>query len=218
MSVELTYFNMSGLGEPVRVMLSYGEIPFTDKRVSKDEWASMKSEMTFGQMPRLLIDGLELYQSRAICRYIAGKLNLRGKTDKAAAMADMWVDAIDDARSMIARVYYQPDSEERTINMDKMKNVDFPRVLSIFEKELEKNGTTFLVGNEVSWADIMLFGYLSYIGELLRTTGSDLLSAYPRLTAIYSTILSNPGIQKYLANRPASPADMRVLFDLAFRY
>ncbi|KAF6197963.1 hypothetical protein GE061_007706 [Apolygus lucorum] len=192
-------------------MLSYGEIPFTDRRVNKEEWAKIKPETKFGQLPRLCIDGIELYQSRAICRYIASKLNLRGKNDKAAALTDMWVDCLDDIRSMITRFYYGPDSEERTKNMENLKNVQVKSVLSSIEKVLEKDGTTFLTGDEVTWADVMLFAYFTYIGELLHTP--DILSPFPRLSAIFSTIKKSPGIQKFLANRTPSPPDMRALFD-----
>jgi len=41
-SYKLTYFNVAGLGEPIRYLLSYGKIPFEDVRVTREEWASRK--------------------------------------------------------------------------------------------------------------------------------------------------------------------------------
>ena len=35
-------------------------------------------QLTFGQLPLLQIDGLELVQSHAICRYLAKRANLMG--------------------------------------------------------------------------------------------------------------------------------------------
>lgn len=42
-SYKLTYFNITGLGEPIRYLLSYGGVDFEDKRVSFDEWPALKS-------------------------------------------------------------------------------------------------------------------------------------------------------------------------------
>lgn len=39
---KLTYFNLTGLGEPIRLMLAYGNIKYEDCRLTKEEWASMK--------------------------------------------------------------------------------------------------------------------------------------------------------------------------------
>ncbi|BES99837.1 Glutathione [Nesidiocoris tenuis] len=212
MKAELTYFDMSGLGEPVRVMLSYGNIPFDDIRLSKEKWADIKKETKFGQLPRLRIDGLELYQSRAICRYIATKIGLRSADAKEAALTDMWVDTFDDVRFMVVRWYYQEDSQERTENLENLKTKALTDVLSVFEKTLETENAEYFVNNKLSWADVMLFGYLFYIADLLHTSGEEILAKHSRLSKLYGEIKNSPGVQNWLKIRPQSPPDMRVLF------
>lgn len=41
-SVQLTYFNLKDIGEPIRLLLAYGGIEFKDVRVSDEEWPQMK--------------------------------------------------------------------------------------------------------------------------------------------------------------------------------
>ena len=69
-SVELLYFNISGLGEPIRLALTLAGQPFVDRRVSFDEFQQLKPTLRFGQVPCLVVDGVELFQSAAILRYV----------------------------------------------------------------------------------------------------------------------------------------------------
>lgn len=38
----LTYFNGEGLGEAIRLLLSYGKVDFIDKRIEVEEWSKIK--------------------------------------------------------------------------------------------------------------------------------------------------------------------------------
>jgi hypothetical protein len=39
---KLTYFNVKGLGEPIRFLLSYGGVEFEDHRLEGEEWPKLK--------------------------------------------------------------------------------------------------------------------------------------------------------------------------------
>lgn len=43
-SYKLVYFNVMGLGEPIRFLLSYGGVEFEDVRIthSSEDWSNMK--------------------------------------------------------------------------------------------------------------------------------------------------------------------------------
>ncbi|XP_025408612.1 glutathione S-transferase-like isoform X2 [Sipha flava] len=41
-SYKLTYFNVTGLGEPIRFLLSYLNIDFEDVRFELEQWPSIK--------------------------------------------------------------------------------------------------------------------------------------------------------------------------------
>jgi hypothetical protein len=39
---RLTYFDVRGLGEPIRMIFQYEGVPFNDVRLSMEEWAEFK--------------------------------------------------------------------------------------------------------------------------------------------------------------------------------
>lgn len=79
---KLTYFDLSGLGEQIRFILSYGRLEFEDVRLPRSDWDLLKPKIAppLGQLPILEVDGLVLYQSGAIMKYLADLVGLSGST------------------------------------------------------------------------------------------------------------------------------------------
>lgn len=48
---KITYFPVRGLAEMSRLILTYAKVPFEDVRVTHEEWAKIKSNYPFGQLP-----------------------------------------------------------------------------------------------------------------------------------------------------------------------
>lgn len=70
MTYKLTYFDIQGVAEKVRLAFVLSGTPFEDERVSFAQWGEMKSCTKFGQLPLLSIDGGEhVAQSGAMLRY-----------------------------------------------------------------------------------------------------------------------------------------------------
>jgi hypothetical protein len=42
MSIKLTYFNIQGAAEKIRLALALKGIPFEDERLNKDQWNALK--------------------------------------------------------------------------------------------------------------------------------------------------------------------------------
>ena len=57
--------------------------------------------MPYGQVPVLEVDGKQMHQSSAICRYFAKQCGLAGKNDFEAYEIDATVDTIHDLRSSV---------------------------------------------------------------------------------------------------------------------
>lgn len=71
MGIVLTYFPIMGAAEKVRLALWLGEIDFEDVRVPQAEWAALKGQTPFGQLPVMSIDGGPyIAQSNAMLQYI----------------------------------------------------------------------------------------------------------------------------------------------------
>lgn len=71
--MKLYYFDVRNLGEPIRMCLAYGNVPFEDVRIQPgDEWVQKwKPKMPFGTVPVLEVeDGKFLGESAAIARSV----------------------------------------------------------------------------------------------------------------------------------------------------
>ena len=75
--LKLSYFDFhGGRGEPARLALSMGGIPFEDDRVPFADWERRKEKTPFGGLPVLEVDEHTVAQSNAINRYVGKLANL----------------------------------------------------------------------------------------------------------------------------------------------
>uniref|UniRef100_A0A1Y1N0X1 glutathione transferase n=1 Tax=Photinus pyralis TaxID=7054 RepID=A0A1Y1N0X1_PHOPY len=95
---KLTYFPFKALAEPIRFLLHYCEIQFDDIRIPRSEWDGHKESMPFGQVPVLEVNGLQMNQSLAICRFLGKHANLTGANDLEDLEIDALADTINDLR------------------------------------------------------------------------------------------------------------------------
>src|SRR6202166_410592 len=72
--LKLTYFDFDGgRGEPARLALHFGRVPYEDERISTKDWAQIRDRTPFQALPILEVDGKVVAQSNSINRYV-GKL------------------------------------------------------------------------------------------------------------------------------------------------
>ncbi|KAE9546132.1 hypothetical protein FO519_010656, partial [Halicephalobus sp. NKZ332] len=95
---ELVYFELNGRAGGIRLFLDFLQVPFTDTRIPKQDWPTLKPKIKFGQIPvlKILDKGIELPQSVAILRYLATKHGGLGETPEDNAIIDSFADLIQD--------------------------------------------------------------------------------------------------------------------------
>ena len=75
--LTLVYFGFANRAEPIRLAAAIGGVPFTNKSIHYQDFASLKDELPLGQLPILEIekdgDKIVISQAHAILRYF-GKL------------------------------------------------------------------------------------------------------------------------------------------------
>jgi len=70
--IKLTYFDIEGVAEAVRLAFILAGIEFEDDRIQMSQWNELKSKTPNGQLPVMTInDGPMLSQSSAMIRYAA---------------------------------------------------------------------------------------------------------------------------------------------------
>ncbi|NXB37907.1 GSTA1 transferase, partial [Eulacestoma nigropectus] len=193
---KLHYINGRGRMEPIRWLLAAAGVEFEESYLEKKEDLTKlqkNGSLLFQQVPMVEIDGMKLVQTRAIANYIAIKYNLYGKDLKERALIDMYVEGMFDLNELLMGYGYQPaDKKDQhfTNMMDKTKNRYFPA----FEKVLKDHGKDFLVGNQLSRADVQLLEIILMAEEFKP----DILAKFPLLQSFKARISNIPTIKKFL--------------------
>ncbi|XP_072745803.1 uncharacterized protein [Anoplolepis gracilipes] len=194
---KLIYFNITGLGEPIRFLLNQSGIKFEDVRVEIEDWPKLKPSMPMGQIPVLEVDGKQYNQSKAISRYVAKKGNLYGSNELEAMEIDATVDNIDDMRLALSTYYWEKDP----VFKEKLKQIAFekwPFFLDKLEAQVKKNGGYFVNG-KLSWADLLWTAYSDYLTVVLS---EDPNKNHPELKKLVEKVRALPNIKAYIEKRP----------------
>ena len=209
--VALQYFNIKGLGEPIRYVLALSGVPFEDNRFeSREEFIALKPSLRFGQVPCLTIDGVEFFQSAAIMRVICKQFGspLYPSNVNVAAEVDAYIDQIKDMDmgKMVAsykRRFGFPESVLNDDNAEEVfelwRNETLVRHLTFFDDALAHSPTMWLAGTDgPTIADVFLATMLSSYA----TKWPDKIPPYSAgLKKIVDTVLSLPAVTAYLAAR-----------------
>nr|AVT42183.1 glutathione S-transferase s2 [Lissorhoptrus oryzophilus] len=196
---KISYFNVDGSGEPSRYILAYGASQWEDYRVPRNEWPDLKKKTPFGKLPVLEVDGKQIAQSNTIARYLGKQFNLVGKDDWEAVQCDMLVDTYGDLSQSLMSFMFESDPTKKEEKKKKALEEDGPFYLGKFEDILTKNGSGYLVGSQLTWADLFFAAKLSSMKE----RHPELLKPFPKLLALVDKVNNLPKIKAYLDKRPA---------------
>jgi glutathione S-transferase len=217
-SIKLTYFDIQGVAEKVRLALVLGGIPFADVRVPFDQWIAIKPTTPYGQLPTLSIDGAEpIAQSEAMLRY-AGQL----ATENGVPLypADKLL-AIEEARGLVsdlerewrvpggiglqdpARFGHPTDikgtPEHSAIIQavrEKFLAEELPKFMNFLSKRL--SGSGYLCGDAPTIADCALIPVLNRLtsGDV-EFVPDDCLEPYPHVTQYVQRFMALPEVEKW---------------------
>src|SRR5262245_5332885 len=131
--LKLTYFDFDGgRGEPARLALTIGGVPFEDRRVSFKEWGALRDQAPFHGLPTLEVDGKVVAQSNAINRYVGKLTGLYPKDDWQALLCDEAMDAVEDLDHLIGvTIDLEPEAKKKA--RAELAAGPIPRYLTAFE-------------------------------------------------------------------------------------
>jgi len=190
---KLTYFDLRGRGEIIRLMFVAAGVPYEDNRVERSKWPELKASTPFGQMPVLEVDGVALCQSKAIARYLAGEFGFVGETALDKARTDMIIDCGEDVLQQALKFAFEQDQAKQAELKDKFLKETLPAALQSFEKLLVENkgGDSYFVGDKMTWADIAFSDLRSLLADFKVEVTFDNV---PKLKALLERVESNPRI------------------------
>jgi glutathione S-transferase len=157
------------------------------------------------KLPTLEVDGYHLFQSKAIERFLAYRFGLMGSTPEEAAFIDSICETIRDFKDGYQKVKNVPVAEKDTA-LAKYFTDTFPNQLNALECILVSYNTnsSYVVGDKVSLADIVIFAYLTDFFDNKELVTS-IYSNYDKLKQIVITVGELDEMKKWLSSRPQTP-------------
>jgi glutathione S-transferase len=200
----LTYFNVRGRAEVVRLILEEKQITYRERRVEPEEWPELKPTFLMGHLPTYEDGELVITQSQAIYRHLARTLDLYGEGEREHVRCDTVVDACNDAQLSIMTFFWSPDFAAKRAEYEATQ---LPFLLGRLTRLYEQNldGTADWAGSRLSYADFVAWYFLDCVRPFSQAT----LEKFPKLAAFKRRFETRPRIAAYLAS-PRRPATITV--------
>jgi glutathione S-transferase len=199
--LKLTYFDFhGGRGEPARLALSIGGIPFEDDRVAPSNWPSRKADTPFGALPVLEVDGKTVSQSNAINRYVGKLADLYPSDPWQAALCDEVMEAVEDIGTKIGATFALPE-EQKKAQREELVAGPIPFYLTRLEQRLEAHGGRYFAADRLTVADLKVFVWIRHLrSRALDHVPADLADRVaPKLVEHYERIKSDSRVKAYYA-------------------
>ncbi|KAJ1916372.1 hypothetical protein H4219_003818 [Mycoemilia scoparia] len=162
-SYELIYFNVIGLGETSRIILTYGD---ADWKETNPEWPAFKPNTPFGRLPVLIErkeghEDLVISESEVIERYLSRKFGLLSSDPEVAVKQEQIRAQYSDARTLWIETEFTKHE-----NLRPRFDEEVALLVSKHEEILEKNGNNgHYFGNELTYPDIAAYVILNGFKE-----------------------------------------------------
>jgi len=217
-TLKLTYFDIKGVAEKIRLALVLQGIEFEDDRISSAQWQDMKPKTKYGQLPMLTISGKEtVYQSDAMLRFVARlksttlypvdlrkQLQVEEVLGLCADMVKAWYPAF--YMGMKPTNFGHAEGFEKTPEgQELVKKLRSEFVLEVLPKFLGwfsdyLSNHDFLAGNAITIADLSLFTTLvHYQSGVIDHVPTTCLDAYPKIVQWIARINALPRIAGWYA-------------------
>ena len=201
----LYYFEGRGLADQIRWMLAASEVSFTQRIVdSRKKFLKMKErQLPFGQLPLLQIDGLEIVQSQSIVRYLARRAHLQGRTPEEIVKCEMIAETIKDLLPLLCGApFARANSNEALEKHQTSMKEKWSFVGSRLEAVLKANGGNYLVGESLTYADILTAHAVTWYVE---ECGPDVVADMPNLVKLQNTVIALRGVNGFIRSSAFYP-------------
>jgi len=195
--MKIGYWDIRGLGQPIRNLLAYKEVEYEDKRYScgpapdfdRSQWLDEKFTLglDFPNLPYLIDGDVKLTQNLAILRYLARKYDLDAQSCDEKRRADLTEQQLSDFRMGWVRLCYSPTfADERDAYEQKL-----PELLKSFSEFLGER--PFFAGDRLTYVDFLVYEVLDL--HLVFSKAS--FASYKNLTDFVERIQALPTLKKY---------------------
>jgi prostaglandin-H2 D-isomerase / glutathione transferase len=192
----ITYFNIRGRAEVIRLIFEELSIEYEDRRITDAaEWQALKPKLPFGAMPIYEEGDLHIVQSHAMYRHLARKHDLYGRDEAEHILCDIVEEAVAEANEVLWRFFWDPKQQEK---MAAFAAGALTTTLDNLQRWFLRGGidAQFWVGNSLTYADFAAFTYLDEIRAFFPST----LARFSHLRDFRDRIAARPRIAAYIAS------------------
>jgi len=196
--MKLGYWDIRGLGQPIRHLLGYKEVEYEDKRYAcgpppdfdGSQWFDEKFtlDLDFPNLPYLMDGDVKITQNLAIMRYLGRKYDLVGTNCEENRRIDLTEQQLTDFRSGFVRLCYSPTFADERDAYEK----NLPSILKAFSNFL--GGRQYFAGDRITYVDFLVYEMLKQHFVFSKESFADVAN----LTDFVDRIEALPTMKAYL--------------------
>eukprot|EP00474_Spongospora_subterranea_P010085 CRZ10543.1 hypothetical protein [Spongospora subterranea] len=160
--IKLTYFDMTGIAETIRLAFYIADVSFVDERIAFADWPKLKPSTPFGGLPIMVMDGKTYAQSRPLLRYAGKRTGIHPDDPLAALEIEMIVDGLYDIFVAMGTVRQDKDPQSKVQRQMEFKEKIFPHMMSSIDDLVGKTNPNYCIGESLTIADLMLYNVLDF--------------------------------------------------------
>jgi glutathione S-transferase len=167
--ITLYYFPCNARAWVIRAMLDVSGVKFKNELIPFDKWFTDydKSELEYGFLPQLRVNGKKYEQSHAIYYYLGRKLNYLGTNVEEEYETLNILLSYEDLANKLHPYFFLKTDEEKTKFVENANSELLPWLLPVLEKKLANKKTKYLTSDSLTLADI----YFAYLYFFFNTNG-----------------------------------------------
>jgi glutathione S-transferase len=142
---------------------------------------------------------MSVTQSKTIARFLAKEYGIAGNTNLQQAKADMIVDCVTDIENARYKWVFVPDPVVQKTIKETFEKETLPKFLTQMLAIFQRSSGKFMVGDELTWADIAIAGFLDMYLPDAKVDG---MEKFVLMTELMKRVFETPNIKKYVEKRP----------------
>jgi len=191
----VTYFDMRGRAEAIRLLFTDQGIPFMDRRIrSAESWQALQQTLPLRVLPHYSDPRLSITQSHAIMSYLGASTGMVPADPVASAVYDEAYHAIAEVQEQLWQFAWQPEYETQP---ESFLNGVLSHYLIGLERLYLRNAGDFWVGEGVSQVDYLAYTLLDELRAFFPAT----LAQFENLQQFHALITTRPRISVYIGSR-----------------
>eukprot|EP00041_Stephanoeca_diplocostata_P010489 m.166759 g.166759 ORF g.166759 m.166759 type:complete len:257 (+) comp18167_c0_seq2:146-916(+) len=212
-NIKLTYLDIKGIAEPIRLTFAVGGIDFDDHRVSYKHVSQMRTTGTlpYGQVPILQVGDQIYSQSTAILRWAGIKAGLY--PFECQPLIDGVEECLADIKKFLIPQWYKNalarspvtgdlftgttlSAEQQHAVLNALNDVILPEKFAQLERVLQRSGGSYFCGEKMSICDLSFYSLASGIllGDYCDGLDPATLADCPRLLELTKTVANHPRV------------------------